>query len=243
MTGATIKQDHTAQLVEMLSALQQRAERAEAERDALALDAARYRRLRDAAPPAQPAPLPLDAVLRAIDAVASEAARRGEMYPQTSEEQREDRLAVRRVVEMLTWYEQNTGCARIKGWPSTTAPAQPAPDPAMEVLRELAAERRRQIETEGWTPDHDDEHDAGEIAAAASAYALAAADKLHPLSQGDGDFQCDPPMMWLWDRKWWKPADPRRMLVKAGALVLAEIERIDRALLDKGTAKDHNHDN
>lgn len=31
-----------------------------------------------------------------------------------------------------------------------------------------------------------------------------------------------------WDEKWWKPKNPRRDLVKAGALILAEIERIDR---------------
>ena len=34
---------------------------------------------------------------------------------------------------------------------------------------------------------------------------------------------------WPWDREWWKPTTQRRDLVKAGALILAEIERIDRA--------------
>jgi len=29
---------------------------------------------------------------------------------------------------------------------------------------------------------------------------------------------------------WFKPTDPRRDLVKAGALCIAEIERLDRAL-------------
>ena len=61
----------------------------------------------------------LDVVL-AILAVDTEAARRGEMFPQTSDEQREDRRAVNRVVGMLRWYEENTGCARLKGWPSMT---------------------------------------------------------------------------------------------------------------------------
>lgn len=57
-------------------------------------------------------------VIRAISAVQKEASKRGEMYPQTSDEQRDDRKAVMRVIEMLEWYEKNTGCANIKGWPT-----------------------------------------------------------------------------------------------------------------------------
>lgn len=37
------------------------------------------------------------------------------------------------------------------------------------------------------------------------------------------------PWGWPWDASWWKPNARRRNLVKAGALILAEIERIDRA--------------
>lgn len=40
-----------------------------------------------------------------------------------------------------------------------------------------------------------------------------------------------------WPDEWWKPAGPRRNLVKAGALILAEIERLDRAALAASTAK------
>jgi len=93
---------------------------------------------------------------------------------------------------------------------------------------DVLAERMRQIHVEGWTFEHDDEHDAGELAAAASAYALAAADEQHPLSQGDGGFMSVLPAMWPWAREWWKPGEPRRMLVKAAALTLAAIEQIDR---------------
>lgn len=35
--------------------------------------------------------------------------------------------------------------------------------------------------------------------------------------------------VWPWDESWWKPTNRRRDLVKAGALILAEIERLDRA--------------
>lgn len=100
-----------------------------------------------------------------------------------------------------------------------------------QAAADVLAERRRQVEVNGWTPEHDDEHDGGRMAAAGSAYALAAADHLHPLSQGDGCYDTHATPL-AWPQDWeFKPADPRRMLVKAGALILAEIERLDRAAL------------
>lgn len=122
--------------------------------------------------------------------------------------------------------EMRMELATLKDRASGIGAGQVAPT---DALRDVAAERRRQIEAEGWTPGHDDEHDNGTLAAAGCAYALAAADSLHPMSRGDGDFMTTPPLMWPWEREWWKPGDARRMLVKAGALVLAEIERLDRA--------------
>jgi hypothetical protein len=91
------------------------------------------------------------------------------------------------------------------------------------AARDVLAERQRQIETEGWTPEHDDQHDHAELSEAASCYAWAAdADPdAYPVGR--------PPSEWPWDPKWWKPCDQRQMLVKAGALILAEIERLDRA--------------
>jgi hypothetical protein len=38
---------------------------------------------------------------------------------------------------------------------------------------------------------------------------------------------------WPWAPEWWKPTHGRRDLVKAGALILAELERLDRAALSK----------
>ena len=83
------------------------------------------------------------------------------------------------------------------------------------AFRDVLAERRRQIEVEGWTPEHDDEHSTQELAFAAACYATA--------DEGDA-----PPAVWPWHLSWWKPTDRRHNLVKAGALILAEIERLDR---------------
>lgn len=99
---------------------------------------------------------------------------------------------------------------------------------ATAASRDVLIERRRQIEAEGWTPEHDDAHIAGELAAAGASYAEVAADVLFPLSEEDADYISIPPPAWPWDKSWWKPGDPRRNLVKAGALILAEIERLDR---------------
>ena len=104
-------------------------------------------------------------------------------------------------------------------------------EPQTNAARDVLAERRRQIEAEGWTLQHDDEHVAGKLSSAASAYALAAADELDPRSRGAGAYPSRLPGMWPWDCDSWKPGAPRRMLVKAGALILAEIERMDRAAL------------
>jgi hypothetical protein len=108
---------------------------------------------------------------------------------------------------------------------------KPSGQDAIDAARDVLAERERQKTVEGWTPEHDDEHDSGDLAGAASAYALYANDELHPQSQGDGNYSVQAPMMWPFESAWWKPTNPRRALVKAGALILAEIERIDRAAI------------
>lgn len=94
----------------------------------------------------------------------------------------------------------------------------------VSAIDDIAAERRRQVEAEGWTPDHDDEHGDGSLAAAAATYAFSAA-------TADRFLAHDPIGFWPWAAEWWKPSTPRRDLVKAGALIVAEIERIDRAAL------------
>ena len=90
------------------------------------------------------------------------------------------------------------------------------------ALQDVANERRRQIEVEGWTPKHDDNHTAAEMAIAAACYILYGIDSV-------GNFGSS---LWNWTgwaRGWFKPKDRRSNLVRAAALLLAEIERLDRA--------------
>lgn len=97
--------------------------------------------------------------------------------------------------------------------------------PELGAVKDIADERRRQIEAEGWTAEHDDTHKLGELAAAAACYAASA--------KGHGFISLDrAPSRWPWSLDWWKPTNRRRDLVKAGALIVAEIERLDRLALE-----------
>lgn len=100
-----------------------------------------------------------------------------------------------------------------------------------EAVRDVLAERKRSVERYGFTAERDDRYDPGILAAAGLAYAMWSADYLHPYSLGDGDRDREgqPPMTWPWSPKWWKPKTPRVALVKACNLLIAEIERMDRA--------------
>jgi hypothetical protein len=91
----------------------------------------------------------------------------------------------------------------------------------VSVIEEIAAERERQKAVEGWTPEHDDRHVGGDLARAAAAYALSSVE--YPKFRGDPI-----PAPWPWDIKWWKPKDRRRDLIRAAALIAAEVERLDR---------------
>ena len=87
------------------------------------------------------------------------------------------------------------------------------------ALDSVIAERRRQMDEEGWSAEHDDGWGGDELSRAASCYALNAFSKYYLGAV---------PERWPWSSKWWKRTNPRRDLVKAGALILAAIEQIDR---------------
>jgi len=100
---------------------------------------------------------------------------------------------------------------------------------ASDAVRDVMAERGRQVTGEGWTPAHDDDHGHGEMAMAAACYAAHGALGWFANTQPPGG----PQLLWPWAPGWWKPKDRRRDLVRAGALIIAEIERIDR-MREKG---------
>lgn len=91
----------------------------------------------------------------------------------------------------------------------------------------ISRERWRQVTDESWTPAHDDKHRKFQLTLAAISYATAVA---HPdeWARQHGELP-GPTSDWPWTKKWWKPSeDPVRNLVKAGALIAAEIDRLQR---------------
>ena len=93
----------------------------------------------------------------------------------------------------------------------------------------ITAERERQIKEEGWTPDHDAQHTNGELADAAATYAMTLRNRLNLmiLAQEKNPNLKQLPT-WPFDKKWWKPSEKDRIreLIKAGALIAAEIDRL-----------------
>lgn len=88
----------------------------------------------------------------------------------------------------------------------------------------ILSERIRQMEVEGWTPEHDEQHADGSLAKAAACYAVA--EELREAGRPRL------PGFWpmSWDEEWFKPTpdDRIRELAKAGALIAAEIDRLLR---------------
>lgn len=91
-----------------------------------------------------------------------------------------------------------------------------------QAVQLISQERNRQVESEGWTPQHDSEHHPDTLAKAAACYATPKGAVRQSLLA----------KLWPFAWQWWKPAkNPEsegeriRELIKAGALIAAEIDR------------------
>lgn len=133
-----------------------------------------------------------------------------------------DEFITRAMIEKLAvnkkreWPEPKDGEPRlhIKEQPVPAASSESVSLSLTDALRDVIAERQRQVSVKGWTPDHDDTYTCGELSGAAISY-------IEPMEA-----------VFYWPAEWhddsFKPSDERRNLVKATALLLAEIERLDR---------------
>ncbi|HEL7748804.1 TPA: hypothetical protein UL761_000308 [Stenotrophomonas maltophilia] len=94
-------------------------------------------------------------------------------------------------------------------------------------VQAIAIERQRQMAAERFTSTHDEQYQRGELAKAAVAYAQLAAMELDAGTRGHIGW-LNPPAIWPWEAHWWKPVDARRDLVRAGALIAAQLDLIDQ---------------
>ena len=112
----------------------------------------------------------------------------------------------------------------------------------MNAIELIKAERERQVSAEGWTAEHDDQHSEHELARAAVCYTMPPfARNLTASTNETGDRV---PLRWPWNCEWWKPSPQNRVreLVKAGALIAAEIDRLQRAGAEAPAHPLHNND-
>ena len=110
------------------------------------------------------------------------------------------------------------------------------------ALGDIVVERDKQRRVLGYGNDRDDQYTVGQLASAAAMYAYASTfldakrDYLRTArTDQDGSTITINLLRHLWPNNWKPPTwhDRRHQLVKAGAMIVAEIERIDR-LAEKG---------
>lgn len=94
------------------------------------------------------------------------------------------------------------------------------------ALADIISERQRQITGEGFTPEQDDKYDREELVSAAISYIRLAT--IWKDKDPDSYRKSSAPMSWPWSPEWWKPANPRRDMIKGIALLIAALERRDR---------------
>lgn len=96
----------------------------------------------------------------------------------------------------------------------------------MTAVEMIAEKHRTNREHKGYTPEHDDKHKHGEMIEAAGCYLDIALVQDH-IGVSPEHFEVPP--LWPFEDRTWKPStDPIRNLVHAGALIVAEIERLQR---------------
>jgi len=110
----------------------------------------------------------------------------------------------------------------------------PIPKPPLKGIELISQERERQLSQEGWSAQHDDKHPQGQLALVGACYALDFA--LYKETARE---------LFPWDNKWWKPpkeatiSESIHELAKAGALIAAEIDKLQRQWeFQKRTVKD-----
>lgn len=99
-------------------------------------------------------------------------------------------------------------------------------------LELIAKERARQVVEEGFDAAHDAKYKHLELVRAGVSYACV------PVIRGEGreqnipaerveeEIAIIPEEVWPWDVKWWKPGTDKQCLIKAGALIAAQLDKL-----------------
>lgn len=117
------------------------------------------------------------------------------------------------------WMHAYFGVAQYNALRDSAEAMLNAPGALTQAARDVLAERARQVDAKGFNHARDDKYIGLQLAGAAASYLILAA----------GGREDDARTFWPWRQEWLKPSEQRRYLEKAGALLLAEMERLDRA--------------
>lgn len=105
------------------------------------------------------------------------------------------------------------------------------PTHSSKACLDVMNERNRQINNEHFSTEEDDNYEQNELLRASISYSTHALSRgwVYSSNLGPQDYQSEEaPDLWGFDLDSWKPKNPRQDLVRAAALLVAEIERIDR---------------
>lgn len=105
-----------------------------------------------------------------------------------------------------------------------------ADNPTDKGLMDVAIERYRQINDEGWTAEHDRLHESNALAAAGAVYALWP----YLCRNFSPEYAVTSvEIFWPFEPEWFKPKTRRQDFVRAAALIIAEIDRMDALALEE----------
>ena len=111
----------------------------------------------------------------------------------------------------------------------------------MSGTQRIVNERVRQTQVEKFTDAADDHYVDNELLRAAKCYLdYAQWQYLCPRRAAD-EFPRNRLLAWPWDTSWWKPVNSIRALEKAGALIAAEIDRLERSQKANNTQSGQPH--
>ncbi|MGN6122977.1 MAG: hypothetical protein ACTHOJ_08460 [Sphingomonas oligoaromativorans] len=107
------------------------------------------------------------------------------------------------------------------------------------ALARVLRERVEQIDRHGYSPEHDLDHEPGELACAALAYLMMGVNLLgeadSPPTALHEDVLRESTQYWPWMDGFRPSLDPAAMLAKAAALLLATMDRIDIDAIPAGS--------
>lgn len=114
-----------------------------------------------------------------------------------------------------------------------------SPNAVSKAIKDVVSERNRQKNEEFYSDAQDDSYVNNELTRASASYVNHVVGRSWIHLSKPSVYQSEiVPDLWPWSEQSWKPKSPRQDLVRATALLLADIDRLDRQELSSEDRKD-----